>query len=159
MWMMAACVAAAPALSGCAELGALGVFSEPQSEEDRLPGAASPREARELASDTLGIFSADQSAEDRLPEGATPHVIGGIDPDSTRLLWTSDGVSYFAALSEESGQCLVVLESGEAWSGCSALLPIQLESQGGPEMLFADKLPDTSEDWVKVADHLWTRPE
>jgi hypothetical protein len=125
---MGASVAAGLALSGCTEPGALDIFSEVQTDEDRLPA------------------------------NTTPNVVDAIEPDSTRLLWTNDGIGYFAALSDDSGQCLVVLEDVEAWSGCSPSLPIQIGTQGGPHMLFGDDLPDASEEWVKVADHLWTRP-
>lgn len=115
-----------------------------------LSGCGEPR-ARD-------IFLEEQSQEDRVAEGATSNVIEGIDPDTTRLLWTNDGIAYFAALSDDDRQCLVVLEDSEAWSACSPSLPIQVESQGGPHVLLGDGLPDASEGWVKVADHLWTRP-
>lgn len=107
---------------------------------------------------TLDILSQVQTEEDRLPDVATRSLVGAIDPDSTRLLWTDDDVVYFAALSDDSEQCLVVLEDVDARSGCSSRLPIRIESQGRPDMLFGDDLPDASEEWVKVADHLWTRP-
>jgi len=128
VWMLVVSGAGGLALSGCTEPG------------------------------TLDIFSQVQLGEDRLPEVATRSMVGAIDPDSTRLLWTDDDVVYFAALSDDSEQCLVVLEDVVAWSGCSSRLPIQIESQGRPDMLFGNDLPDASEEWVKVADHLWTRP-
>jgi len=126
--MLVVGVASGLALSGCTEPGTLDIFSEAQTEEDRLP------------------------------ESAIPSLVGAVDPDSTRLLWTDDDVAYFAALSDDSGQCLVILEDVDAWSGCSTRLPLQLASQGRPDMLLGDGLPDASEEWVKVADHLWTRP-
>jgi hypothetical protein len=128
VWMLVVSGAAGLALSGCTEPG------------------------------TLDIFSQVQTHEDRLPEAATRSLVGVIDADSTRLLWTDDEVVYLAALSDDSEQCLVVLEDVDAWSSCSSRLPIQLGSQGRPNMLFGDDLPDASEEWMKVADHLWTRP-
>lgn len=157
--MMAACIAAAPALSGCAELGELDVFSEPQSDEDRLPETAPPRTADVIGSGTSDIFTDGQVEEDLIPAGATPTVIDGIDSDSTRLLWTSDGFTYFAALSEDMGNCLVVVEGLTALAACSPSLPIQVGGGRAPDVLFGDDLPDRSQNWVKIADHLWTRPE
>jgi len=120
--------AAGLALSGCAEPGTLDIFSEVQTQVDRLP------------------------------EAATRSLVGAIDPDSTQLLWTDDDVVYFAALSDDGEQCLVVLDDVDAWSSCSSRLPLQIGSQGRPDMLFGDDFPDASKEWVKVADHLWTRP-
>lgn len=127
--MICVSVATGFALSGCAEPGALHIFSEAQAEDDRLPS------------------------------GARSNVTDGLDPDSTRLLWTNDGIAYFAALSDDMGNCLVVLENLEAVAACSPSLPIRIRSEGGPELLLGNDLPDSSDNWVKVADHLWTRPQ
>lgn len=126
--MMVVSVAAGLGLSGCTEPGALDVFSEVQSDEDRFP------------------------------DDASSNVIDQLDSDSSRLLWTNHGLAYFAALSDDGDTCLVVLENLEAISTCSSSSPIRIESEGGPELLFGNNLPDASEEWVKVADHLWTRP-
>lgn len=116
-----------------------------------LSGCAEPR--------TLHIFSEVQSDDDRMPRGASSSVIDGIDPASTRQLWTNDGITYFAAQSDEMANCLVVLENLEAVAACSPSLPIRMRSEGGPEMLLGNDLPDSSDNWVKVGEHLWTRPQ
>ncbi|MFO7689833.1 MAG: hypothetical protein R6W83_04645 [Cryobacterium sp.] len=120
-----ACVLAASALTSCSSPNALAVFDEQQSKADTMPA------------------------------GATPSVVEGINSDTTRLLWTDAGLSYYAALSGAGDPCLVILGEREAVSGCSGSVPVMVQVDGNTEMLLADNLPDSSADWTKVADHLW----
>ena len=91
-----------------------------------------------------------------MPTGATPNVLEDLDANTTRLLWTDAGLSYYAALSGEGDQCLVIVDDLEAVSGCSSTLPVTMQGNGSARMMLADDLPDDSADWTKVADHLWT---
>ena len=91
-----------------------------------------------------------------MPAGATPTVLEDLDADTTRLLWTDSGLSYYAAVSGEGDHCLVVLDDLEAVSACSSNLPITVQGGGNATMMLAGSLPDDSADWTKVADHLWT---
>ena len=108
------------------------------------------------ATDTLPVFGQPQFEADTMPAGATPNVLADLDADTTRLLWTDAGVSYYAALSGSGDQCLVIVDDLEAVSRCSSNLPITVQGSGGARIMLADNLPDDSADWTKVADHLWT---
>ena len=108
------------------------------------------------ATNTLTVFSQPQSEADTMPTGATPNVLEDLDANTTRLLWTDAGLSYYAALSGEGDQCLVIVDDLEAVSGCSSTLPVTMQGNGSARMMLADDLPDDSADWTKVADHLWT---
>ncbi len=90
-----------------------------------------------------------------MPAGATTNVVEGLDADTTRLLWTDSGLSYYAAQSGEGGPCLVILDQLEATSACSGNVPIMMQREGGTKMMLSDNLPDDSAAWTKVADHLW----
>jgi hypothetical protein len=81
-----------------------------------------------------------------MPAGATPNVLADLDADTTRLLWTDAGVSYYAVLSGEGDQYLVIVDDLEAVSGCSSNLPITVQGSGGAKMMLADNLPDDSAD-------------
>jgi len=107
------------------------------------------------APDTLAVFDQPQSDADTMPAGATPTVVEDLDADTTRLLWTDAGLSYYAALSDEGDHCLVIVDDLKAVSGCSSNLPITMQGGGRATMMLADNLPDESADWTKVADHLW----
>ncbi|MDJ0379211.1 hypothetical protein [Cryobacterium sp. PH31-L1] len=107
------------------------------------------------APDTLAVFDQPQSKADTIPAGATPTVVEDLDADTTRLLWTDAGLSYYAALSDAGDQCVVIVDDLEAVSGCSSNLPITLRSGGSATIMLAENLPDESADWTKVADHLW----
>jgi hypothetical protein len=102
------------------------------------------------------VFGQPQFEADTMPAGATPNVLADLDADTTRLLWTDAGVSYYAALSGSGDQCLVIVDDLEAVSRCSSNLPITVQGSGGARIMLADNLPDDSADWTKVADHLWT---
>ena len=104
---------------------------------------------------TLPVFDQPQSDADTMPASATRNVLEGLDADTTRLLWTDAGLSYYAALSGEGDQCLVIVDDLEAVSGCSSNLPITVQGGGSATMMLADNVPDDSADWTKVADHLW----
>jgi hydroxyacyl-ACP dehydratase HTD2-like protein with hotdog domain len=104
---------------------------------------------------TLAVFDQPQSEADTVPAGATANVLEALDADTTRLLWTDAGLSYYAALSAEGDHCLVIVEDLEAVSGCSSTLPITVQDGASVTMMLADNLPDDSADWTKVADHLW----
>jgi len=108
------------------------------------------------ATNTLAVFGQPQLEADTIPAGATPNVLEDLDADTTRLLWTDAGLSYYAALSGEGDHCLVIVADLEAVSGCSSNLPITVQGAGSAKMMLADHLPDDSADWTKVADHLWT---
>jgi hypothetical protein len=103
----------------------------------------------------LAVFEQPQSEADTMPAGATSNVLEGLVADTTRLLWTDAGLSYYAALSGEGDQCLVIVDDLEAVSGCSNDLPITVQGGRSATMMLADNLPDDSADWTKVADHLW----
>jgi len=120
------CVLAASTLTSCSATNALAVFGQPQLESDAIPA------------------------------GATFDVLDGLDADTTRLLWTDAGLSYYVALSGEGDHCLVIVDDLEAVSACSSNLPITVQGAGSAKMMLADNLPDDSADWTKVADHLWT---
>ncbi|KFF60005.1 hypothetical protein JF66_07400 [Cryobacterium sp. MLB-32] len=64
-------------------------------------------------------------------------------------------MSYFAGLSPE-GTCLViVVDDNPLAANCTKNLPLQVSAGGEPLLMLADNLPDSSDRWEKVADHLW----
>ena len=106
------------------------------------------------APDAFTVFNVPQSSVDMLPPGDAFSVIGSIEADTTRLLWTDDSVSYFAALSD-GDPCLIILDEVEAASACSTELPVGLAFKDGPEMRLADGPSNSEQNWTEVADHLW----
>ena len=119
------CVLAASALTSCSMTNGLAVFDEPQAQADTIP------------------------------PGATPNVVEDLDADTTRLLWTDAGLSYYAARSGEGDVCLVIVDDLEAVSGCFSTVPIMVQGADSTTMMLAESLPDNSEEWTKVAEHLW----
>jgi len=100
----------------------------------------------------LKIFAEEQTAEDILPD--TGSWGDTFDVDTSRYLWANDDVTYFAVLSQEGRPCLVIMDPDAGAAGCSTTLPVEV-SNGGPNMMLGDNLPDSSDRWEKVADHLW----
>jgi len=100
----------------------------------------------------LKIFSEEQAAEDILPD--TGSWRDTFDVDTSRFLWANEDVTYFAVLSQEGKPCLVIMDRDAGVAGCSTTLPVEV-SNGGPYVMLADDLPDSSDRWEKVADYLW----
>jgi len=101
---------------------------------------------------SLAVFDEPQAQTDTMPPGATPNVVEDLDADTTRLLWTDAGLSYYAARSGEGDVCLVIVDDLEAVSGCSSTVPIMVQGAGSTTMMLAESLPDNSEEWTKVAE-------
>lgn len=103
----------------------------------------------------LAVFDEPQSEADAMPAGATTNVVEGLDAGTTRLLWTDAGLDYYAALSGSGDVCLIIVDELEAVSSCSSTVPIMVQGAGSATVMLAENLPDDSEEWTKVADHLW----
>lgn len=101
------------------------------------------------------VFSKAQSGTDELPAGGTSGVIDSITADTTRFLWESEGVAFYAAKSRENkdAQCLITARSLDLVSYCSTQLPLAVtDSSGG--YAFGPVAP-TASGWERLSESFW----
>jgi hypothetical protein len=106
----------------------------------------------------MPALSEDQQTSDELP--GTVAESGSLDPSTSRLLATADGIRYFAAESASSDDlCFVVYESRDSWgTGCSTGLPIGVKLNGHPEALLSTYVDETDE-WMPLGENVVIRKE
>ena len=103
-------------------------------------------------------LSADQQASDELPR--TLAESGSLDPATSRLLASADGIQYFAAEpASGDGLCFVLYESPDSWgSGCATGLPIGVKLEGHPEAQLSIYADETDE-WMPIGENVVIRKE
>jgi hypothetical protein len=91
----------------------------------------------------LSVFTREQTDADRLPD---PDLFAeSIHVESTRHLIDDDGWQYYAAMGENTGYCLIAINSvrvGEAFSSCSPTLPVGVGFGGVDGGLNIEMVPD-----------------
>lgn len=97
-----------------------------------------------------------QRTEDKLPEVVTKD--GSVDPLTSRLLASEDGVSYFAATTASADDvCFVAYESDDAWTAaCAEELPVQVGILDRPEARLGHGSGE-SDEWRPVTDYVAVR--
>lgn len=100
----------------------------------------------------------DQQASDELPD--TFAEWASLDPSTSRLLTSADGIRYFAVESATSDDlCFVVYESADSWgSGCSAGPPIGVKLMHHPEVQLSTYVAE-SDDWMPLGENVVIRKE
>lgn len=101
-------------------------------------------------------LTADEATDaDALPDDVwAQDALGDIDPDSVRLQWSSDEVSYYSALSASQADlgCLVVLPSDDdAVTACGVQPPVVYG-----EITLGTAAP--SAGWEQLSPVLWREP-
>lgn len=106
----------------------------------------------------LPLLSEDQQTHDELPSTVVEEA--SLDPSTSRLLASADGMRYFAAESSSGdGLCLVAYESRDSWgSGCSTGLPIGVKLLHHPEVQLSTYVGE-SDEWAPLGENLVIRKE
>jgi len=107
------------------------------------------------ALDVTTIFDDEREAADTLPDEAS--TLDGIVPETSRLLWSGDDVTFYATRGKgEPGTllCLVAVEASGPAAACSARVPIEMTA-AGVKGSFGEDSP--GENWVERSPHFWTR--
>ena len=109
----------------------------------------------------LPVFAREQTDTDLVPGGSLDGV--EVDAASTRLVWSDDDFSFYAAKGAggNAGRtCLVMVETyGGTGSGCSDGLPVTIGLEGEPTYRLGGTESygggSGSGSWTELADSFW----
>lgn len=154
-------VAAALALTGCT--GNDDVPTKPH----RTSAAAEHTDVSEY----LTVLHRTFAASDALPDGSTASD-DTVVPNSQRRVGTVDGTTYWVAVGQEGGACLIAADGPDSvgnWTVCggnaadgsfvgrASVVVSMLDEQGRQTSLVSDGFTDTgSEALHQVAPNVWT---
>lgn len=106
------------------------------------------------------VFGKAQGAADELPVGGTPEVVDSVIADSTRFLWETEDLAFYAAKSGESrdAQSLILVRSLDLASYCSTQMPVVVTADASGEYAFGPNAP-TASGWDRLSESFWRLSE